>query len=1508
MIPKTRLGAGTILIVLLLTTAAFAEHDSTWVSMSSMPEGSSPQVVVLESDANHTVIRLDVPGYYREEMDADGATYQIPRIPNAGIMTGVGNPELPVVTRWVAVPDHGSVEARIVAESSIQIPGDRVYPLQDVDEEYYPARSIYQDQNLYDVDDVYPSSPAQLSEPMIMRDYRVVAVSLTPIRTNPRSGGIVATSSIDIDIHTTGDPSTNEKLLHHSRLTPSFYKIYRGNIINFDELYDEGEPAPGSILIICPNNSQVTTRLQDLVDWKKRKGYSVTLATTAQTGATYSTIKSYIQTAYNTWDPPLEYVILAGDAEGTYAIPAYSSYYDHGYTQLDGNDIISDIAIGRLSFDNTTQLTNIVNKIVSYESNPYMTQTSWYNRGYFLAGTNHAYSPVIVKRYIRDLLYDTGITNVTIRDYPTSTIPASDMRSNINAGVLYFNYRGSWVSEMVCSHFQGQLSNGFMLPVAVTITCGTGTYNSTYEEAVSECWLREGSLTVPAGAIGCIGTATTGTHTRQNNIMDTGIFYGLFAKHLYNLGAALVEGKIQLVNAFPFDAASQNNFSYWNNLMGDPSLDCWTGVPQMFTVSYPSTLIIGQNYVMATVRDASANPVADALVCLWKGTETYLTAYTDQAGEVIFPITVATSGVMKLTVSKHDFKPFLQDINVVSGDVVTPIAWDIDDDNIGQSQGNNDSAANPGETIELSIQLKNWGSSEVQDITATLVDNDNYVTISQDSSTYGDIIAGGAVWSSDDYVISIAGNCPNRHLLNLYILVCDSSGSVDTSMVPIVVDAADLVYDHHVLTGVGGNGKFDPGESGNITVYLNNVGNFPASNVVGTLSSSHSLATVLDPNSSFGSIAGVSIGNNSTDPFSVYMNSIMIPGQPVTFTLALAGSGGFSDTVSFEEIVGTQIPGDPTGPDHYGYWAFENSDTMYLKHPTYHWNEIDPNYGGSGTLIPLSDYSENQDDSEVLNLPFIFSFYGEHFSQITVCSNGWLAFGAQGDIVNFRNYPIPGAQGPSSMVAAFWDDLVMGSGHVYWSFNVSERQYTVEWSNLRTRYNNYLETFQVVLTDPAFNPTPTGDAEILVQYQTVNNVSGDYDDIPYATVGIESPDQLDGIQYSYWNTYPTSASGLTAGLAILYTTDSGVQGVAPDTVGPEISLMPLGNTLDPIGPYHVNAEIWDRSMIADVELNYSDDGLTFVSDPMTSQGGGNWQGSIPGQAPGSNVHYFINALDDSGNSSQTDTFTFEVWDVISNYNFESGASGWTHYSGSGGFVDQWHLSMEDSYSPVTSWKCGGATGEEYANLMNACLVSPLLQIPTNAELHFHHRIKSEITVSYPDSAYDGGILEISCNGEPWEQLTAGANYNRYIRSISSLGNPYPGPFQPGTPCWAGTINWTEVTISLAGYQGNCQIRFRFGSDDGTASEGWFIDDVAIIGLPEGQLPPPQNLTISALGNHIYLIWDPVFGATHYTIYHATSPGAPTWETIDTVAEPAHSFQDQNALNGRNGFYRVVAGN
>jgi len=230
------------------------------------------------------------------------------------------------------------------------------------------------------------------------------------------------------------------------------------------------------------------------------------------------------------------------------------------------------------------------------------------------------------------------------------------------------------------------------------------------------------------------------------------------------------------------------------------------------------------------------------------------------------------------------------------------------------------------------------------------------------------------------------------------------------------------------------------------------------------------------------------------------------------------------------------------GPDDYGYYIYDSGDIDYLIAPSYEWIEIDSRYDGNGShLSSLNDNGDNGDDVETVNLPFNFRFYGQDYERLSICSNGWIAFGETA-LSSFRNYPLPGAGGPGKMVAVFWDDLkTTNSGRVYTWYDEVNKLFIVQWSRVRTFQNNTSETFQVILRDPMYYTTPTGDGEILIQYLDFNNnTTGSYSWSQihgnYCTVGIEDHTMTRGLEYTFNNSYADAAMPLSDGTAILITT------------------------------------------------------------------------------------------------------------------------------------------------------------------------------------------------------------------------------------------------------------------------------------------------------------------------------------------------------------------------------------
>lgn len=318
---------------------------------------------------------------------------------------------------------------------------------------------------------------------------------------------------------------------------------------------------------------------------------------------------------------------------------------------------------------------------------------------------------------------------------------------------------------------------------------------------------------------------------------------------------------------------------------------------------------------------------------------------------------------------------------------------------------------------------------------------------------------------------------------------------------------------------------------------------------------------------------------------------------------------------------------------------------------------------------------------------------------------------------------------------------------------------------------------------------------------------------------------------------------VTAYNGMPYIAELPVVTAGPDLWPPLITHTPLTNTTS-AGPYAVNAVITDYSGVASASVFYSTNGGGFTEVPMTNVGGNNWTGNIPGQAAGTQISYYIHAVDASpqNNAGNTPTYTFMVLAVIFADDVESGIGNWTHAPVTAGWNDQWHISTENSHSATHAWKFGDTGTGTYASHADGGLVSQVISIGADCELTFWHWIAAEASATYPDSAYDGGVVEISHNGGPWVVLTLSPGYTHHIRATAGSGNPYTGPFAPGTPVFSGTSSaWMQQSADLSAYVGDIQLRFRFGSDNSTNNEGWYVDDLQIIGLPTGGMP---NVTVT----------------------------------------------------------------
>ncbi|HOF59074.1 MAG TPA: C25 family cysteine peptidase [Candidatus Cloacimonadota bacterium] len=1099
---------------------------------------------------NYMDIRFTLPEFEMEDVTAGGQSFQKIMLPGAGTTMTSGLPELPVLTLNLAIPRQGSVNLQVLSSRTTSLQQFNAYPVQQGAELESP-KAFQQDAGFYAAGASYPQTALEYGDPVILRDFRIMTININPFSYDPASQQLNIRNSLDFRVNFSPTPGINELVGELTHISPAFARIYESVIFNFDDyrnLIDHN--VPPRYLIIHGNNTDPNfiASLNEYVLWKRQKGADVDVANTssASAGSSTTSIKTYIQNRYNNPATRPDFVILIGDTVGSYAIPCYNysgGAGDYPYTHLAGNDLLGDVFIGRISAENLAQLQVLFAKIYLYEKDINVELAGWLDR-MLLVGcySQSGISTIYINKYIKEISLVTN-PNYTYTELYTGSPATTQINTAINRGVGFYSFRG-WINYTPPA--ESALSNAYRLLHAVNITCSSNNYDGSGASEIEQ-FIRYGTPAAPKGAVTGIGMSTSSTHTAFNNVLHGGIFGGIFAHGMRTMGEALLSGKLFMHQVYGVSTPTNvEKFTHWCNLMGDPTMEVFTGRPNFFNVATLDSIPQGLNLMDFAVADSMNIPVEGACVTISQGSSIISRGFTDGNGNVIMTLPQSmVAGECVITVSKHNFKPYQQNINVVNHGTLVPGEIVVDDSNVPPSSGNGDGNVNAGETVEIQFGLFNTGSAAISGISGYVCTNNPYVTLVDSLVTYATIADSSQGFNTSPVVLQVAHNAPHESMVRIHLILTDSQGnSYDVSEF-IPIHNAKIMYNNSFVTN-GGNQVLDPGETAGFAVTVSNTTPTTVTNITGRLYSRNDLVSVGDNTAYYGELPLNVQVTPSTDFFEITGRPALLPGMVIPMQLKLYNEAGFEQWLDFSITIGEVSVTDPLGPDSYGYVIYDDQDLSYEACPVYEWIGIAPAEGGFGTALAISDaYTSDEegdqvsaDALEVVNLPFPFQFYGLLYDQITVCSNGFIALGVT-ENAEFRNYRLPGPMGPNPMIAAFWDDLATHSGGgIYTWFDRTNHAFVIEWYNLRNGKNGTSpETFQVILYDQSAHPTSMGDGPIKIQYHTFNNINSQSGNRHgcYCTIGIENHTGDVGLEYSFNNTYPVAASPLGNQRAIYIT-------------------------------------------------------------------------------------------------------------------------------------------------------------------------------------------------------------------------------------------------------------------------------------------------------------------------------------------------------------------------------------
>ncbi len=376
-------------------------------------------------------------------------------------------------------------------------------------------------------------------------------------------------------------------------------------------------------------------------------------------------------------------------------------------------------------------------------------------------------------------------------------------------------------NESISNWDVDNLNNGYYYQIVMSGGCSPA-------DITKDCIAEHFVNNPQGGAVAFIGNTDTGWS-------DEHVHLGQFLSELYKTSAnttnrydlsILHQKAIENIN---YDKLELANCAL--HLFGDPEMQVWSDVPKAMDITLmPVSLTTGENMIMVNINGLPQNETAR--ICIQKGDELY---YVDQLGNGSHSIGVfiQTLGVVNVTVTAHNFRPVERDIQVLQNGSEPAIAVEdliYNDKGTGASIGNGDGQLDAGETIELTVKLRNTGTSVLNGVTASLVSTSNDIEIVNANATFGNI-AGNAVVGSITPLVFKINKDSGEHLrnnssginLNLQISV-----NGETKTQPLKIDniyAPEIEIGNQKITWTSnGNTTVEAGETVKMNIDLMNIG------------------------------------------------------------------------------------------------------------------------------------------------------------------------------------------------------------------------------------------------------------------------------------------------------------------------------------------------------------------------------------------------------------------------------------------------------------------------------------------------------------------------------------------------------------------------------------------------------------------------------------------------------------------------------------------------------------
>jgi hypothetical protein len=901
--------------------------------------------------------------------------YQLIRF-NDCLNTGyAGEPSLP----WFAVklllpPGEEAISVTISGKNESGIPGQfTLYPQQASRPISHGGSGLFQiNEDVYASKNTYPSKAHGKLSTAYMNGYSVALLNICPLSYIPSEGTLTYFSEITVSIQTEKVRAAEDALEMLSNATSVISRL--NNFVQNPEMRDlysvpETRTDDYQLLIITPeafeDEYDALTGMY-LTRGLKSQITSTEDISTSMTGQDLQEkIRNYIIQEYQSFN--VECVILGGDVEhvpyrGFYCyVQSGSGYSDDNipadlyYSALDGSwndngdnlwgeigedDLLPEIAVGRMSFSNVGELNAMIHKSTSYQDNPILGEL----RNPLLAGEHLWDNPLTWGSGYMNLLVgernDNGYTTIGIPpDQSIDTLyeryqnwGGSTIMAEINEGHSFVHHCGHANSSTVMHLHTSDITNSNFSQVNgiihnYTFVHSHGCICGAFDD--SDC-IMEKMVSINNFAAAVVGNSRYGWFNEGQTEGPSAHLHremvdALYEEKIGRIGAAFVECKIQTASWVNAPGQHEEGALRWNfydiNILGDPTIQLWTDEPFTVDAIFTAPIQVGTSSMDVTVSSAGT-PVEGLMCALTMEGVLHGTAITDANGDatIIIDPPIENQGTAQLSISGYNCLTSHYNI------AVTPAAGPFIiyhehtlDDGLG---GNNNGLADFGESLLMTVQLANAGAADATNVTAVLSTLDEHVTITDAQGTYGSMTAGSAAGTINDFAFDVDAFIPDQHVVDFILNISGDNKENWTDGFSIVLNAPVLEAGLMSIddnAGGNGDGFLDPGETAIISIGILNTGHSMAPNTEASLSSGSSWVSFISNNFGIGELLP---GINAIASFEISIDEDTPLGTVCTFSFN-ASSGDYTVAQEYSTTVGVLVEDWENGDFETFNWQFD---------------------------------------------------------------------------------------------------------------------------------------------------------------------------------------------------------------------------------------------------------------------------------------------------------------------------------------------------------------------------------------------------------------------------------------------------------------------------------------------------------------------------------------------------------------------------------------------------------